>query len=103
MGAVAIAKINIANSYVQDKAIALSKTYNSPQGYWQGITAIKKLANAAKVSKYIAQMWLKGKHYGKYLLQTISYIYFNSSSIIERSICTAVVDPNTSFTLSSLL
>ena len=33
----------------------LAKDYYSPQGYWKGITAIKKLANAAKVSEDIAK------------------------------------------------
>ena len=29
----------------------LSKIYYSPQGYWKGFAAIKKLAQAAKVSE----------------------------------------------------
>ena len=36
----------------------LTKIYYSPQGYWKGIAAIKKLDNAAKVSEDIAKKWL---------------------------------------------
>ena len=44
------ANINIANDGPAGAAEALSKIYYSPQGYWRGIVAIKKLAKAAKVS-----------------------------------------------------
>ena len=37
----------------------LSKIYYSPKGYWKGLTAIKKLASAAKVPKDVAKDWLK--------------------------------------------
>ena len=36
----------------------LSKVYYSPQGYWKGIAAIKKLAAAASTSKDAAKKWL---------------------------------------------
>ncbi|KAL9954763.1 hypothetical protein ACROYT_G042338 [Oculina patagonica] len=36
----------------------ISKVYYSPQGYWKGIAAIKKLAEAAKVSEDAAKKWL---------------------------------------------
>ena len=36
----------------------LSKNYYSPQGYWKGFAAIKKLAQAANVSENVAQNWL---------------------------------------------
>ena len=36
----------------------LAKVYYSLQGYWKGIAAIKKLANAAKVSEDTAKKWL---------------------------------------------
>ena len=36
----------------------LSKIYYSSQGYWKGFAAIKKLAQAAKVSEDVAQNWL---------------------------------------------
>ena len=36
----------------------LAKIYYSPQGYWKGTSAIKKLAEAAKVPEDAAKMWL---------------------------------------------
>ena len=36
----------------------LSKIYYSPQGYWKGVAAIKKLAWATKVSDDVARNWL---------------------------------------------
>ena len=36
----------------------LAKIYYSLQGYWKGVSAIKKLADAAKVSKNVAKQWL---------------------------------------------
>ena len=36
----------------------LAKIYYSPQGYWKGISAIKKLAEAAKVTEDAAKQWL---------------------------------------------
>ena len=36
----------------------LERRYYSPQGYWKGISAIKKLAVAAKVPEVIAKEWL---------------------------------------------
>ena len=36
----------------------LSKIYYSPQGYWKGVAAIKKLAQAAKASDDVAGNWL---------------------------------------------
>ena len=35
-----------------------AKIYYSPQGYWKGVSAIKILADAAKVPKAIAKQWL---------------------------------------------
>ena len=67
------------------------------EGYWRGITAIKKLANTAKVSEYVAQRLLKRQA----LWQIISYLFqFMINSI--RSICTVgdngvVGSSNTSF------
>ncbi|GFR65768.1 LOW QUALITY PROTEIN: hypothetical protein ElyMa_005539700 [Elysia marginata] len=37
----------------------LSKIYYSPRGYWKGLTAVKKLASAAKVPEDVAKDWLK--------------------------------------------
>ena len=36
----------------------LAKIYYSPQGYWKGVSAIKKLADAAKVPEDAAKQWL---------------------------------------------
>ena len=36
----------------------LTKIFYSPQGYWKGVSAIKKLADAAKVPEAIAKQWL---------------------------------------------
>ena len=36
----------------------LAKIYYSPEGYWKGIAAIGKLAQAAKVSESVAKRWL---------------------------------------------
>ena len=36
----------------------LAKIYYSPQGYWKGASAIKKLAEAAKVPEDAAKRWL---------------------------------------------
>ena len=36
----------------------LSKIFYSPQGYWKGVSAIKKLAEAAKVPENVAKQWL---------------------------------------------
>ena len=37
----------------------LSAIYYCPRGYWKGLTAIKKLASAAKVTEQQAKDWLK--------------------------------------------
>ena len=37
----------------------LSALYYSPMGYWKGLPAIKKLAEAAKVSQDVSRAWLK--------------------------------------------
>ena len=36
----------------------ISKIYYSPQGYWRGLAAVKKLATAARVSEEVAKKWL---------------------------------------------
>ena len=36
----------------------LAKIYYSPQGYWKGISAIKKLTDASKVSENVVKQWL---------------------------------------------
>ena len=36
----------------------LAKIYSSSQGYWKAISAIKKLAEAAKVPENVSKQWL---------------------------------------------
>ena len=36
----------------------LAKIYYSPQGYWKGVSAIKKLTDASKVSENVVKQWL---------------------------------------------
>jgi len=36
----------------------LARIYYGPGGYWKGISAIKKLAEAAKVPEETAKKWL---------------------------------------------
>ena len=36
----------------------LAKIYYSPQGYWKGVSAIKKLAEVAKVPENVSKQWL---------------------------------------------
>ena len=36
----------------------LAKIYYSPQGYWKGVSAIKKLADASKLPENVVKQWL---------------------------------------------
>ena len=54
----------------------LSALYYSPRGYWKGLTAIKKLASAAKVTEQQAKDWLKR--------QAIWQIYLPASWRVPR-------------------
>jgi len=54
----------------------LSKIYYSPKGYWKGTVAIKKLAEAAKVSEDSAKMWL--------IRQALWQIYLPAPRYIPR-------------------
>ena len=54
----------------------LAKIYYSPQGYWKGKSAIKKLAEAAKVPENIAKQWL--------FRQAIWHIYFPAPQYVPR-------------------
>jgi len=53
-----------------------SKIYYSPQGYWKGFAAIKKLAQAAKVSEDVVRNWL-----GK---QALWQVYLPAPQYIPR-------------------
>ena len=50
--------------------------YYSPQGYWNGITAIKKLADAAKVPEETAKQWL--------IKRALWQIYFPAPRYVPR-------------------
>ena len=54
----------------------LSKIYYSPQGYWKGFAAIKKLAQAAKISEDVVQNWL--------MKQALWQIYLPAPRYIPR-------------------
>ena len=44
----------------------LAKIYYGPGGYWKGIAAIKKLAEAPKVPEETAKRWQSSKRSGRY-------------------------------------
>ena len=46
-------------SQIKKLSVRLASFYYSPRGYWKGLTAIKKLASAAKVAEKQAKEWLK--------------------------------------------
>ena len=52
----------------------LSKIYYSTNGYWKGYSAITKLANAAKVEKYVAEQWLEKQALWQIYLPPPKYI-----------------------------
>ena len=54
----------------------LAKIYYSPQGYWKGISAIKKLAEAAKVPEDAAKQWR--------IKQPLWQIYLPASQHVPR-------------------
>jgi len=54
----------------------LAKVYYSPQGYWRGMAAIKKLADAAKVPKETTKQWL--------IKQALWQIYLPAPRYIPR-------------------
>ena len=47
----------------------LSKIYYSPQGYWKGLAAVKKLSTVAKVGEEVANKSSLNKPFGKYIYQ----------------------------------
>jgi len=54
----------------------LAKVYYSLQGYWRGIAAVKKLADAAKVPEETAKQWL--------IKQALWQIYLPAPRYIPR-------------------
>ena len=68
-----------------EKIKRLERVYYSPKGYWRGISAIKRLSAAAKVSEEEAKSWLKK--------QAIWQIYLPAPKYIPRPKFD-VFDPN---------
>ena len=54
----------------------MSNIYYSPRGYWKGSSAIKKLAEAARVSEDVSKEWLKK--------QAVWQVYLPAPSSIPR-------------------
>jgi len=54
----------------------LAKIYYGPGGYWKGITAIKKLAETAKVPEETAKKWL--------IRQALWQIFLPAPKLIPR-------------------
>ena len=54
--------------------IHLANINYSPRGYWKGLTAIKKLASAAKVSEVVPQAWLKKRSFWQIYLPAPRHI-----------------------------
>ena len=52
----------------------MQQIYYSPKGYWRGLTAIKNLAAAAKVSEKVARDWLKRQAIWQIYLPAPRYI-----------------------------
>jgi len=47
---------NVYTKFIMEKRLA--RQYYRPNGYWKGFGAIRKLAQAAKVSENVAKRWL---------------------------------------------
>ena len=54
----------------------LAKIYYSPQGYWKGVSAIKKLTDASKVPENVVKQWL--------YKQAIWQIYLPAARYVPR-------------------
>ena len=52
----------------------LAKIYYSPQGYWKGISAIKKLAEAVKVPENVVKQWLYKQAIWQIYLPVLRYV-----------------------------
>ena len=63
-----------SNEYLNNKNKKLAQIYHSPEGYWPGITAIKRLSAAAKVSEEEAKNWLKKQAIWQIYLPAPKYI-----------------------------
>merc|ERR1712208_281206 len=65
-------------TYIMSKRLSnrMSNIYYSPMGYWKGFSAIKKLAEAARVSEDVSKEWLKK--------QAVWQVYLLAPSSIPR-------------------
>ena len=52
----------------------LAKIYYSPQGYWKGVSAIKKLTEAAKVNENVVKQWLFKQAFWQIYLPAPKYV-----------------------------
>ena len=52
----------------------LTKIYYSPQGYWKGVSAIKKLVEAAEVPEDVVKQWLFKQAIWQIYLPTPRYV-----------------------------
>ena len=67
----------------------LAKIYYSPQGYWKWVSAIKKLAEAAKVPENVVKQWL--------FKQALWHIYLPAPRHVTRpmlDICISLANLN---------
>ena len=69
----------------------LTKIYYSPKGYWKGIAAIKKLANAAKVSEDEAKRWLTKQALWQVYLPGPHYIPRPKFDVLHPMQCTRLI------------
>ena len=67
-----------------DRCLTLASVYYSPQGYWKGFAAVKKLADESGVSTEVASDWLKK--------QAIWQIYLPAPKHIPRPIFDVTVE-----------
>lgn len=50
----------------------LSHIHYSPKGYWKGLGAIQKLAEAGRKSNKVARDWLQNKLFGRFICQPLA-------------------------------
>ena len=51
-----------------------AKIYYSPQGYWKGVSALKKLAEVAKVPENVTKQWLYKHAIWQIYLPVLRYV-----------------------------
>ena len=63
----------------------LAKIYYIPQGYWKGVSVIKKLTEAAKVPENVVKQWL--------YKQAIWQIYRRDTFLVRNLTCDTQLGP----------